>query len=140
MCLRFRGCGFLGLLCLLVGLFVLLFRFWSSCSCSFSSSSSFCILLLFFFSSLVFGFEPSSLFFFRASGHLLFLQTFKHPDIDRGHHQHQQQHTDTEIAAHAVETHTTHPFCVFMACFSFSSFSTSVGGFLFSSHFRFLII
>lgn len=35
----------------------------------------------FLFSSLLFGFEPSLLFFFRASGHLLFLQTFKHPDI-----------------------------------------------------------
>lgn len=129
-----------GLLCLLVGLFVLFLAF------------SFFVLLFFFFffffflhsfaflfSSLVFGFEPSSLFFFRASGHLLFshIQTSRHPDIDRGHHQ--QQQTDYKhLAAHAVETHNTPILCIY-GLFSFSSFSTSVGGFLFF-HFRFLII
>ena len=93
----------------------------------------------FLFSSLVFGFEPSSLFFFRASGHLLFshIQTSRHPDIDRGHHQ--QQQTDYKhLAAHAVETHNTPILCIY-GLFSFSSFSTSVGGFLLF-HFRFLII
>jgi len=93
----------------------------------------------FLFSSLAFSFEPSSLFFFRASGHLLFLQTFKHPDIQTSTGDIININIQIQKKLPTQWKHTTHPFCVFMACFSFSSFSTSVGGFL-SSHFRFLII